>query len=115
MSALLSAISQLLASPSFQKSAGKIVADEFMGLLKQGVGDRDAFIRTSAEIAAQALLDWAQGLIDEDDLAAVLNKQKAIAQIHANSSEIALRTRIQSVTMRLLDLATGSIASALKP
>ncbi|EOC1348721.1 hypothetical protein ACI093_003844 [Cronobacter turicensis] len=115
MSGLINAVGQVLASPSFQQSAAKIVADEFMGLLKQGVEDRDAFIRASAEIATQALLDRAQGAIDEDDLAAVLNKQKAIAQIHANSSEIALRTRIQSVTMRLLDLATGTIASALKP
>ncbi|ALB56372.1 FIG00553991: hypothetical protein [Cronobacter universalis NCTC 9529] len=114
MSALLNAVSQLLASPTFQKSAAKIVANEFLSLLKQGLDDRDAFIKTSAEITAQALLDRAQGMIDEDDLAAVLNKQTAIAQIHANSSEIALRTRIQSVAMRLLELATGTIAPGLK-
>ncbi|EOC0416832.1 hypothetical protein ACI0Z1_001354 [Cronobacter malonaticus] len=114
MSGLINAVGQALASPQFQKSVGKIVADEFLGLLKQGLNDRETFIKTSAEIAAQAVLDRSQGLISEEDIAALLNKQKAIAQIHANSSEIALRTRIQSVTMRLLDLATGTLASALK-
>ncbi|ELY4597944.1 hypothetical protein SM003_000501 [Cronobacter malonaticus] len=114
MSTLINAVGQALASPQFQKSALKNVADEFLGLLKQGLNDRETFINTSAEIAAQAVLDRSQGLISEEDMAALLNKQKTIAQIHANSSEIALRTRIQSITMRLLDLAASAIASGLK-
>ncbi|EPN9528133.1 hypothetical protein ACT5AM_002823 [Cronobacter malonaticus] len=114
MNALLNAVGQALASPQFQKSAGKMIADEFLDLLKQGLNDRESFIKTSAEIAAQAVLNRSQGLISEEDMAALLNKQKTIAQIHVNSSEIALRTRIQSITMRLLDLAASAIASGLK-
>ncbi|EGT4438736.1 hypothetical protein AUM55_13840 [Cronobacter sakazakii] len=114
MSTLINAVSRLLASPQFQKQAGKIAVDECLGLLKQGLSDRETFIKTSAELTAQALLDRAQGLISEDDMTALLNKQKTIAQIHANSSEIALRARIQSLTIRLLDLVTGPLCRSIK-
>ncbi|EKY3163978.1 hypothetical protein RA973_000468 [Cronobacter sakazakii] len=113
MSTLINAVSQLLASPQFQKQAGKIAVDECLGLLKQGLSDRETFIKTSAELTAQALLDRAQGLISEDDMTALLNKQKTIARIHANSSEIALRAHIQFLTIRLLDLVTGTLSRSI--
>ncbi|EGT5711606.1 hypothetical protein AGJ35_11065 [Cronobacter dublinensis subsp. dublinensis] len=114
MSDLFNAVRQLLASPQFQKSAGKIVAEEFLGLLKQGLNDEETFIKTTAEMTAQAVLNQAQGLITEEDMTALLNKQKTIAQIHANSSEIALRTRIQTLTVRLIDIAIRSFSGAVK-
>ncbi|ELQ6124228.1 hypothetical protein R2255_001188 [Cronobacter dublinensis] len=114
MSDLLNAVRQLLASPQFQKSAGKIVAEEFLGLLKQGLNDEETFIKTTAEMTAQAVLNQAQGLITEEDMTALLNKQKTIAQIHANSSKIALRTRIQTLTVRLIDIAIRSFSGAVK-
>ncbi|EQA3417829.1 hypothetical protein ACX1JO_001366 [Cronobacter dublinensis] len=114
MSDLFNAVRQLLASPQFQKSAGKIVAEEFFGLLKEGLNDEETFIKTTAEMTARAVLNQAQGLITEEDMAALLNKQKTIAQIHANSSEIALRTRIQTLTVRLIDIAIRSFSGAVK-
>ncbi|EPX7408392.1 hypothetical protein ACW2AW_000853 [Cronobacter dublinensis] len=114
MSDLLNAVRQLLASPQFQKSAGKIVAEEFLGLLKQGLNDEETFIKTTAEMTAQAVLNQAQGLITEEDMTALPNKQKTIAQIHANSSKIALRTRIQTLTVRLIDIAIRSFSGAVK-
>ncbi|ALB68337.1 FIG00553991: hypothetical protein [Cronobacter dublinensis 1210] len=113
MSDLFNAVRQLLASPQFQKSAGKIVAEEFLGLLKEGLNDEETFIKTTAEMTAQAVLNQAQGLITEEDMTALLNKQKTIAQIHANSSEIALRTRIQTLTVRLIDIAIRSFSGAV--
>ncbi|EOC0208816.1 hypothetical protein ACOJCK_000476 [Cronobacter dublinensis] len=114
MSDLFNAVRQLLASPQFQKSAGKIVAEEFLGLLKQGLSDEETFIKTTAEMTAQAVLNQTQGLITEEDMTALLNKQKTIAQIHANSSKIALRTRIQTLTVRLIDIAIRSFSGAVK-
>ncbi|MGY5359835.1 hypothetical protein ACXFAT_18740 [Cronobacter dublinensis] len=114
MSDLFNAVRQLLASPQFQKSAGKIVAEEFFGLLKEGLNDEETFIKTTAEMTARAVLNQAQGLITEEDMAALLNKQKTIAQIHANSSKIALRTRIQTLTVRLIDIALRSFSGAVK-
>ncbi|EOC1567456.1 hypothetical protein QMS78_16085 [Cronobacter dublinensis] len=114
MSDLFNAVRQLLASPQFQKNASKIVAEEFLGLLKQGLNDEETFIKTTAEMTAQAVLNQAQGLITEEDMVALLNKQKTISQIHANSAQIALRARIQAVPLRLLDLATGTLAGTLK-
>lgn len=46
-------------------------------------------------------------------MTALLNKQKTIAQIHANSSKIALRTRIQTLAVRLIDIAIRSFSGAV--
>lgn len=114
MPSLINNVSQMLASPQFTKQTATIVAEEFVGLLKQALNDSDTFINTSAKIAAQALLDRAQGELDEEDMTTLLNKQKTIARIHANSCEIALRTRIQTITMRLIELALNTVAPGLK-
>ncbi|ALB64246.1 FIG00553991: hypothetical protein [Cronobacter condimenti 1330] len=107
-------VNPLLSSAVFKKGAGNIGPEEFTALLKQSLDDREEFIRTSAAIVAQALIDQAQGKIDAEDIITLLNKQKTIAQIHANSSEIALRTRIQALTVRLLDIAIRSFSGVVK-
>lgn len=110
---ILTDISRILSSSSFRNEAGKILQDEFVSLLKSAAKDKNEFIKNSAHIIAQALLYKAQGYLNEKDVMTILRKQKKIAQIEANNAEVAVMSRIQKITYRLLDISIDFLVKAL--
>jgi len=110
---ILTDISRILSSSSFRNEAGKILQDEFVSLLKSAAKDKNEFIKNSAHIIAQALLYKAQGHLNEKDVMTILRKQKKIAQIEANNAEVAVMSRIQKITYRLLDISIDFLVKAL--
>ena len=88
-------------------------ATEFFTLLDLATRDEDAGIRDAGTLIALALREKARGWLPQDDLIVLLEGQRDIARLRANNAEIALRSRIQSIVIRLLDLALATLIAAL--
>jgi len=100
---------------SIKDESLKEVKTEFKKLFKDALKDNVDFIKQTAAQIEQALSYRRQGLIGEDDVATLLKKQKKIAQIQANTSEIVVKTRIQKLVYRLLDIAIDVLLKAIVP
>lgn len=93
----------------------KAIKDEFKDLIDTAKKDKSDFIKTSVEQVKQALVYRAEGKLSPDDVATLLRKQKKIAQIEANNSQIQLLSRIQKITYRILDIAIDVLLKSIVP
>lgn len=107
------AIQTLLTASDIPLSGPGATATEFFTLLKCALGDEDAGIRDAGGLIAMALREKARGWLTQEDLIVLLEGQRDIARLRANNAEIALRNRIQSITIRLLDIILASLIAAL--
>lgn len=103
----------LLTASDTPLSGPGAAATEFVSLLKLALDDEDAGIRDAGELIAIALREKARGWLTQEDLIVLLEGQRDIARLRANNAEIALRNRIQSITVRLLDITLASLIAAL--
>jgi len=91
----------------------KAIKEEFKELLETGKKDKEDFVKRSAQEIEKALIYQAQGLLDADDVATLLRKQKKIAQIEVRNAKIQTLSRIQKITYRLLDIAIDVLVKAI--
>lgn len=103
-----------LLTPDAPQSAGLgAAAAEFITLLDTAMRDEDEGIREAGSLIALALREKERGWLTDDDLRVLLEGQRDIASLRANNAEITLRSRIQSVVIRLIDMTLASLIAAL--
>jgi hypothetical protein len=71
------------------------------------------FIEESAKNAARWLLMRANKELSADEVSYLLKKQKKTAQIFAKTQEIIVRSRVQKLTYRLLDIAIDVLVGVI--
>ncbi len=94
-------------------SACAIDSAEWMPLLNRVLGDEQREVRDSAIFLLQALQQKAQGWLTEDDLRLLLEGQRDIARIRANSQSIARQAQLKATLLRLLDITLQALAGRL--
>lgn len=107
MSEIADALSKL------KGSALKEASDEFLKLYEDSKKDSLDFIKKSAERSAGWLVLQAQGKLTSEDVRALLKLQKKNAEIFTNTQQIKVRSRIQKLTYRLLDIAIDVLVAAI--
>ncbi|KFC05353.1 putative inner membrane protein [Trabulsiella guamensis ATCC 49490] len=110
---ILNDLEAAFASPAFRQQAGEIVGGECLALFQQGLTDNDAFIRETCETLAEALRDRARGDLEEEDIRVMLVGMQEQLTIHMTNAQIAVRSRMQSIVERLLDLSLSVLVTAL--
>lgn len=111
--ALLEDLNILLAKSDTQQQMKTPVAAEFMTLMSLALRDEDDGIRSTGSLVAEALREKARGWLAQEDIVILLEGQRDIARIRANNAQIALRNRIQSIVIRMIDLALISLLGIL--
>lgn len=106
-------LNTLLTTATEQPAGLGAAATEFITLLHLATRDEDAGIRDAGTLIAQALREKARGWLTQEDLIMLLEGQRDIARLRANNAEIALRSRIQSIVIRLLDITLATLVAAL--
>ncbi len=94
-------------------SACAIESAEWLPLLNEVLSDDQREVRDSGAFLLQALQEKARGWLTEDDLRLLLEGQRDLARLRANSENIARQTRLQSTLLRLFDITLLALKGAL--
>ncbi|KNC12986.1 membrane protein [Klebsiella sp. RIT-PI-d] len=110
---LADSLNTLLTPDAPQPAGFGAAAAEFITLLDTAMYDEDEGIRKAGSLIVLALREKERGWLTDDDLRVLLEGQRDIARLRANNAEIPLRSRIQSVVIRLIDITLASLIAAL--
>lgn len=94
------------------KARRQTAENEFQRLLSQARQDDDPGIREASTFIARMLEEKARGWLDEEDIVILLEGQREMALLRANNAQIALRSRIQTTLIHLIDLALSTLLKA---
>lgn len=110
---IFSDLQAAFSAPAFRQQAEADIGNECLALLKEGFADNNAFIRETCAQLAEAFRDKARGELEAADMEVMLIGLQEQLNIEITNAQIALRTRLQNIIERLLDLSLSVLLKAL--
>lgn len=89
------------------------VKEEFKQLLQDAFTDSSDFIKKTAERVATWTVLLGSGQLNRGQYERLLKDQKSLAEQHVNTVQIAVRSRVQKIAYRLLDIAIDILSKAI--
>ncbi len=96
-----------------KEAAIKDVIDEFKALLKDAWKDETDFVKSTAKRLATWTVMLANDELTQRQYERLLKDQKALAESHVNTLNIALRARVQKIAYRILDIGIDILGKAV--
>ena len=108
----MSSLNEIL--DAIKDEAFNSVKAEFKELLNKAKADSSDFAKENAEKLEKWLVMLARGELDKGEFNALVDARKRTVRQYLNTLEIQARSRLEKVTMGLVDLAIDNIVPILK-